>query len=213
MRGIRLLRLLDVLPVTAAQNAPGVSPRSLLIECDELTAVDQVLMNGVSSPSFTVFSKSRLLAQVPSILDQATITDVAVLSSAASLTRRSLIEFGMGTRVRAQTGAQRLIQTFVRMLLRTPGSNIFHPTLGGGLYAGIGQNITARTAADITMAVSSVRSQIIAAQTQNSAIPASERLLSAEVAGTKEDPANATIYVTLVVTAHDRQRSAATLLS
>lgn len=214
VNGIRLIRLLDVLPVTAARNAEGVFPRSLIITCDSLHAVDQVLFNGMLSPSFAVYSEHQLIAEVPEVLDGAIITDVAVLSSVPTMTERSLIEFGIGARVARQTGVQRLVQTFVRLLLRTAGSNIFHKTLGGSLSASIGvSNVSSRAAADVAMAIGTVRQQIIAAQTPYSLIPPSERLLSAEVASLTEDPASSSLFCTLVLTAHDRQRSAATLVS
>lgn len=213
MNGIRLIRLLDVLPVTAARNAEGVSPRSIIITCDKLHAVDQVLFNGLLSPAFAVYSESQLIAQVPEVLDEAVITDVAVLSSVPTMTERSLIEFGIGARVARQTGVQRLVQTFVRMLFRTPGTNIFHKTLGGGIQASIGKNINSRAAADIAVSISTVKQQIIGAQTPYSLIPPSERLLNAEIAGITQDPVNTAIFCTVVLTAHDRQRSAATLVS
>lgn len=213
MKGIRLMRLLEVLSVTAATNAPGVSPRSLLVTCPVLQAVDQVLMNGLASPEFAVYSDTQLIAQVPDALSDAIITDVAVLSSVPTMTQRSLIELGVGARVAGLRGTQRLLQTFVRLLLRTAGSNLFHPELGGGLLRLVGQNLGGSTAADIAIAVAAVKRQILAAQASHTGLPLSERLLNAEIANFTEDPASATVYVTIVLTAHDRQRSAATLIS
>jgi hypothetical protein len=207
------MRLLDVLPVTAARNAPGVTPRSLILTCNNLRSVDQVLFNGIESPSFAVFSATQILAQVPDVLDEATITEVTVLGGVPSMTERSLIQLGLGKRISNLSGTQRLIQTFVRMLLRTAGSNIFHKTLGGGLHNHVGQNVTSRVAADVAIAISAVKRQIVAAQSAYTGIPLSERLLNAEVVGVTEDPDNASVFVTVVVTAHDRQRSAATLMS
>lgn len=213
MYGIRIIRLLDVLPVTAARNAVGVSPRSLIISCAKLYAVDQVLFNGLLSPAFAVYSANELIAQVPEVLEDAIITDVAVLSSVPTMTERSLIEFGVGARVTKISGTQRLLQNFVRLLLRTTGSNVFHKTLGGSLQGSVGSNMGQRVAADVAVAISNVKRQIIAAQTPLSSLPPSERLLSAEIAGLSEDEANTSVYCTVVLTSHDRQRSAATLIS
>ena len=213
MKGVRLLRLLDVLPVTTARNAPGVSPRSLLVTCEQLSSIDQVLLNGIVSPAFAVLSQTQLLVQVPEPLVDARITEIIVLSSAPTLTRQSLVQLGTGPRITSQTGVMRLVQTFVRMLMRTPGSNLFHPNLGGGLPRLIGTNVTARLAADVAIAVTEVRRQIIAAQSPYSGIPAPERLLSAEVVSVTEDAANTQVNATIVVTAHDRRRSAATLIA
>lgn len=213
MFGIRLVRLLDVLPVTAVENAAGIEPRSLLVTADRLDAVDQVLLNGMLSPSFAVFSKTQLICEVPEALDQAIITDVAVLSSVPTMTERSLVELGVGARVAKIAGSQRLLQTFVRLLLRTSGTNIFHPDIGGGLLRAIGATMGSRAAADIAVSIGLVKQQIIAAQTPYTNIPPSERLLSAELVAMNEDPGSATVACTVVLTTHDRRRSAATLIS
>jgi hypothetical protein len=213
MRGLQLVRLLDVLPITSAQNAVGVEPRSVIIQAPALNNVESVLINGMQSPSFVVYSPTELIAQVPEPIEDAVLTDFAVLSATPTLTNRSIIEFTLGTRVRAVQGPQRLIQNFVRLLLRTTGTNIFHKTLGGSLFTSVGETISKRVAADIAIAVSRTKQQIIAAQTPYSAIPAEERLLSAEVAGVTPDIANAAVYVTVILTTHSRDRSAATFVS
>ncbi len=214
VKGLRLIRLLEVIPVSAARNAVGVFPRSIVIDTTEkFEAVDQILFNGMPSPSFAVFAANQLIAQVPDVLDEAIITEVVVLSSQARYSKRSLIEFGLGARIRATDGTQRLIQNFVRLLMRSPGTNIFQKTMGGGLLRHIGSNVTSRVAADITIAVSDVKRQILAAQASYSNIPANERLLSAEVVAVTEDPQNASVYCTVVVTTHDRRSSAATLVA
>ena len=213
MKGLRLMRLLDVLPVTGARNADGIMPRSLIVSCPDLRAVDQVLINGMSSPSFAVYSKTELIAEVPEPLEDAIVTDVAVLSSVPSYTQRSLVELGVGARVAIARGSQRLLQTFIRMLLRTGGSNIFHPELGAGLGNAVGATLSKHARADVAVAIGMVKTQIIAAQSPYTNIPASERLLSAEIAALHEDAQTSTIYVTVVLTTHDRQRNAATFLS
>jgi hypothetical protein len=211
--GIRLVRLLDVLPVTAVENAVGVTPRSLLVTAPRLEAVDQVLLNGMLSPTFAVFSKTQLICEVPESLDQAIITDVAVLSSVPTMTERSLVELGVGARVTRASGSQRLLQTFVRLLLRTSGTNIFHPDTGGSLLRSVGGVMGSRAAADVAVSIGLVKQQIIAAQTSYGNIPPTERLLSAELVAMNEDPGSATVACTVVLTTHDRRRSAATLIS
>lgn len=208
------MRLLEMIPVSSARAAVGVSPRSVIIETDErFNAVDQILFNGIASPSYAVYKDTALIAQVPDGFDDEIITDITVLSSLARMQSSSLIELGLGGRVGVQTGPQRLIQNFVRLLLRTTGSNLFHKELGGSLSASIGANVTMRTKADVAVAVSDVKRQILAAQSPYSNIPANERLLSAEITGVTEDPQSASIYCTVVLTTHDRQRSGATLVA
>lgn len=213
MDGIRLIRLLDVLPVTSMTNALGVSPRSLIVKGENFHAVDTVLINGAASPSFVAYSTSELVAQVPEEYSDAVITEVMVLSASISYTAQSLLELTIGTKVRRVAGVQRLVQTFIRHLLRTPGSNIFHPTSGGGLARMVGKNIDDHMAADVAVAIGIVKQYIIGVQTPVRSIPPSERLLSAEIADLATDPARATVYVTIILTSHSGARSAATLVA
>ena len=211
MDSIQVIRLLDVLRVNSISNAAGVHPRSIVVQGEDFGSVEEVLINGVTAPSFIVYSKTRLIAEVPESISDSIVTGVTVLSNAITLTGRSLVEFTMGTRPKTATGILRLLQVFLRMLLRAPGSNIFHPKLGGGLLTRIGGNISKSAAADITVSISNARAQIIAAQSSEPAIPGSERLLSAEINGIAVDSSNTSIYVTVILTSHSGKRGAATL--
>lgn len=213
MDGIQLIKLLDVLQVDDFDNAVGVVPRSLIVQGQGFKNVATVLVNGTGSPSFVVYSETELIAQVPTDLDEAIITEVTVLSAVPTFTARSVVDLTVGTRVKRATGAQRLVQTFIRQLLRTAGSNIFHKTSGGSMARRIGSNITDRLAADISVSVATTRQYIIAQQTPEAQIPPSERLMSAEIAGYEADPNNASVYITIILTTQSGQRSGATLVA
>lgn len=213
MDGIQLIKLLDVLQVDDFDNAVGVVPRSLIVQGQGFRNVDTVLINGTASPSFVVYKETELVAQVPGDLEEAIITEVTVLSAVPTFTARSVIDLTVGSRVKRVSGAQRLLQTFIRQLLRTAGSNIFHKTSGGSMVRRIGSNITERLAADISVSVASTRQYIIAQQTPEAQIPPSERLMSAEIAGLEADTNNASVYVTIILTTQSGQRSGATLVA
>lgn len=211
MFGIQLIRLLDVLKVNSVRNAPGVSPRSLIIEGEDFRSVETVLINGTAAPEFVAYSKTQLIAEVPELYRNETITEVSVLSSSLTFTKRSLVSFTFGTRPKKLSGVLRLMQTFLRILLRSPGSNVFHRRSGGGLLLRIGDNISTRAAADIAIAINSTKTYLIGVQTAERNIPPPERLLNAEIAGLTIDPQNTTIAVTIILTNHSGQRAAATL--
>lgn len=213
MDGIQLIKLLDVLQVTEFDNAVGVFPRSLIVRGIAFRNVDTVLINGMTSPMFATYSETALIAEVPQDISDSVITEVVVLSGIPSLTHRSLIELTLGTRVKKITGAQRLVQTFIRLLLRTTGSNLFHKTSGGSMLQRIGGNIDERVAADIAVSINNTKQFIIAQQTPEPAISPSERLLSAEIAGLTADPNNTAVYVTIVLTTQSGARSGATLVA
>jgi hypothetical protein len=211
MNGLQLTRLLDVLTVTSVRNATGVSPRSIVVRGEDFRNVETVLINGTASPSFVAYSTSELIAEVPEAWRDESITAVAVMSSRLTFTTRSIVNFTVGTKVRKVNGVLRLMQQFLRILLRTPGSNVFARQSGGGLLTSIGSNISARAAADIAVAVNTARSYLIGVQTIERNLPPNERLLSAEISALDVDPRGTSIAVTIVLTNHSGQRTAATL--
>lgn len=213
MDGIQLIRLLDLLNVSGLSEAVGVSPRSIYIDGEDFRSVESVLINGMEAPEFVVLSERRLIAEVPEPLRQTTITEVSVFSQNLTFTERSLVTFTFGTRPKKARGAVRLMQTFLRILLRTPGSNIFHRRSGGGMLRRVGGVINNRSAADIQIAVTAAKQYIIASQTPVRELPSTERLLEAEITSLVADPANTSIYVTIALTSHSRERVAATLLT
>jgi hypothetical protein len=213
MDSIQLVRLLDVAPINLVREADGVSPRSLIIRGRDFRSVEQVVIDGVPSPEFVVYSETELIAQVPDLLQESTIFEVTVLSQNLTLTERSMVEFTFGTRPKMARGVVRMMQNFLRILLRSPGSNVFHPRAGGGMLARIGKTVSQRSAADVQIAVSLTKQYIIGAQTAARTIPANERLLEAEVTAISPDPASASLYVTLVLTNQAGQRAGSTLVT
>jgi len=211
MIGIQIVRLLDVLPTASFSNAPGVVPRSIVVRGQDFRNVESVLINGFTSPEFVVYSPTQLIAQVPEGLEDAILTGVTVLSASLTFTERSLVEFTLGLRPKKVSGVLRLIQVYLRQLLRTPGTNVFHPRSGGGMIKRVGGVTSQQAAADVAIAVATARQYVINAQTQDRNIPPSERLLSADIQALTADPRNTSIYVTLLLTNHSGQVGAATL--
>lgn len=142
-------------------------------------------MNEVQSPSFVVLSKTQLLAQVPDLLKSSTITSISVLSTRLLITAKSFIRFQIGPVPSKTRGILRLMQVFLRLLLQTPGSDIFAPTLGGGMLSHVGQNVGVDDGSNVTsgiiISVDNTKSQLIQIQGRNQTIPPDERLLSADV--------------------------------
>jgi hypothetical protein len=211
MSGIQLIRLLDEVRVNSIRNALGVSPRSIIVKGEDFRSVEQVIIDGFVAPSFVAYSTTELVAEVPEPLREAVLNSVSVLSSALTMTERSLVEFTLGTRIKKVSGSLRLMQTFLRILLRSPGSNRFHPRSGGGLLKLVGGNIGNQTAADIAVAIQTARQYLINVQTSDRTLAPSERLLSAEIQSLNVDPGSTSSYVTIVLTSHAGTRGAATI--
>lgn len=214
---IQIVRLLDVVAVTAIEEAVGVSPRSVVITGDDFESVEQVLLNGFPSPEFVTYAENKILAQVPGEVVLSSITDVFILSAKLTLTERSLVEFTFGTRPQKVTGIIKLMQTFLRILIRTPNSNVFHRNIGGGLFRKIGSTIGTgpnrdRAAADATIAVNRTQEQIVAVQTPIRSIPPSERLLSASIVALDVDFQNGALSMSVDLISHSGLRGRATII-
>ncbi len=213
MNSIQLIRFLDVADLTTVSEERGVSPRSLRIIGEDFRSVESVLMNSLASPEFITVDKRTIIAEVPEVLRTSTITEVTVLSQNLTLTERSLVELTFGTRPSRVRGIRRLVQNFLRILLRPRGSNLFHKRSGGGLLRRVGNNITKQSAADVQVAVDLTKQYIISVQTPVREIPPTERLLNAEITSITPDPANTSLFVTILLTTHSGDRAGATLVT
>lgn len=175
----------ETVRVSQVRTVPGVSVRTLDISGDDFRSADEVLMNEVPSPSFVILSKTRLLAEVPDALKSSTITSILVLSRRLVITPRSYIRFRIGSTASKTRGILRLMQLFLRVLLTTPGTDIFSPKLGGGALVHLGQSISVEEGTDVVssfiVSVDNTAKQLIQIQGRNQATPPDERLMSARV--------------------------------
>jgi hypothetical protein len=163
---------------------PG-PPRVVNVLGSDFRSVDEVLINKIASPSVIVLSKTRLVAQVPdSLLDQRILT-ITVLSRRLTLSAKSVLRFRIGKTPGKVSGVLRLVQKFLKLLLTTPGSDIFNRQAGGGALRGIGQTFGAEEGGNIlnnlVIAIDTTSRQIVALQSRNPSLPREERLLSAKI--------------------------------
>lgn len=215
MIDFQVVRLNDVLPVTGIERVPGVQPRTVRLKGRDFRNVETVYLNGSVSPEFVVLSQGEILAQVPADQKSVAIQEAYVLSTRLTFTKRSVVELSVGIRPQTVSGTLLLVQTFIRLLLRTPGSNIFHPTSGGGLYRNIGKvlgsNSRDRVGAEAAVAVARTRQLIISTQTPDRRIPPEERLLSADIIGLELVPQQGELHMSIRVDSHAGTSAAATL--
>jgi hypothetical protein len=160
-------------------------PRKIDVFGADFRSIDDVLINEISSPDVVVLSRTRLLAQVPDALTEATLLSVQVLSRRLTVTPRSVIRFRVSRTPGKVRGILRLIQLFLKVLFTTPGTDIFNKKLGGGGLTRIGTTFGADQGGDIVsgfiISVNNTARQIVAIQGRDSSIPRDERLLSAKV--------------------------------
>lgn len=216
MNSIQLVRFLDAMKVTEYRHAQGVVPRSVVIFGRDFNSVESVVINSSPSPSFLVVDNRTILAAVPPQFDGSAVESVAVLGSSIDFADSSIVELTLGTRPRKVSGKASLVQTFLRMLLRAPGTNLFHPQTGGGLFSVIGSQFEdhGSLVGAVSTAVSRAARSVITAQAGNRLIPASERLLAATLLGVeKQDDAQNSIAARVHLVAHDGEQSGATIIT
>lgn len=147
--------------------------------------MEEVRVNDVTCPNFLVLSPTRLLAQVPTQEATGTIASVKVFSSHLAVGDHTVLEFKLGDAPRRVSGLLRLMQSYTKLLLTTPGSDIFAKEMGGGLLARVSRGGTADDGRglieDVAIAVSITTRQMIALQSRDLRLAPDERLLSAKI--------------------------------
>jgi hypothetical protein len=181
-------------------------PRFLFITGDDFSAVESVEIENALAPSFVVISPHQLIAELPNGVTAADVTRVMVLSRQLVLTDDSILRFKLSKRPSKVSGILKLVQLFTKLLLTTPGTDIFRKKVGGSLMAMLGKNTGKKDAdkltADFSMAVAVVTRQLIAAQAVQPQLNPSERLLSANVASVRFDTATTTLLGTIELVSH-----------
>lgn len=215
MTDIKVIAIKDLLQITSAQVALGLTPKTLDISGVSFLQATSVEINGIEAPEFMILSDSRLLAQMPSGQKNSIISSIAVFAEKPAANRSSVFLFEMGRTFKGLSGIERLVQMFVKLALQTPGRDKFRPTLGGGLLALAGQNITsdAQTtlSASAVSAISRTRDQVISLQNQVPRIPPDERLLTAAVQGVGFDVTTTTLALRVGITAQSGQQAVTNL--
>jgi hypothetical protein len=215
VNSIQLIRFFDVLGVTDFAHATGVVPRAVRIQGRDYKAVEVVNINGVPSPEFIVVNERNIIAQVPAQLELAALQSVSVLGSSLSFGEQSLVDFTFGKRAKIARGKARMVQVFLRMLMRTPGTNLFNKESGGGILSIMGSNFLdhGSLAGAVSTAVGRAQRSVIRAQTSDRGIPTSERLLSAKLLSVDADQTEFNISARVLLTAHDGAESGATIIT
>lgn len=191
----------EAIRLTRVRNLPGMPVRTLEVIGEDFRSVSEIFLNDIPADEFVVVSKTKLLVEVPEVLEAQTITSVTVLSSKLTLTRKSLIRFRIGSKAGKARGILRMVQVFLRLLFTKPGTDIFTPKAGGNGLKNIGRTIGADEGggivSDMVMAVDLTERQIIQIQARNQSIPPDERLLAAKVLRAGYNKAETALFITV----------------
>lgn len=179
---VRFRDLVEVLSIP--RFVPGVTPPALEIKGEDFRSVERVVINDQSSPEFIIINKKTIYVQIPEAIQR--IKTIEVLSGKFTRsTSSSKLSYELGPKTRKVAGILKLMQLFIKLLLQTPGSDIFNPERGGGLLALVGAMGTGRgmdsIIGSVSRAVQTTVSQMRSSQINVPGLPLSEQLLSAEV--------------------------------
>lgn len=129
-----IFQLKDTVPIGSVENIPAdqVNGRRLRISGRDLDNVSAVEVNHlIIVDGIRQISKNVLEVDVPDMLQDAVITQIAVLTDTAteSVSSRLVATIAGGGVV---TGLQYAVQQFLKWLFSAPGSDAWHPEGGGG---------------------------------------------------------------------------------
>lgn len=202
--------------LTSVGLVAGASPPLLNILGEDFTAVDEVLINGITSPSYHVLGKTRLVAIVPDQVPAAEINDVKVTTRKLTITPKSMLKFQVSRMPSKVNGILRLVQLFVKVLFTTPGSDIFNPKLGGNGLRPLGRNLgktqTGSILSDFVISVDNTSRQIVTIQGRQAQLPPDERLLTARVTASQFSVDEGALITTVEVTSQAGRSALASLV-
>lgn len=187
----------DALRLTGVREIPGLEPRSLQILGKDFHHAVEVQINEIKSPSYVVANSRTIIAQVPNGQEKSTVRSVSVLSSDFTATFRSKIQFRIGDDPKMASGLRSMMQTFLKVLLTTPGTDSFAQRIGGNALKNLGSSFdisqTSNVVSDFTIAVSRASSQIRTMQARQTRLDDDERLLAANVLHVRFEPATTSL--------------------
>ena len=143
---------------------------------------------------FTALGPTRLLTVLPG--NDTLARSVDVITTANKVGRTTFFDYLIGGTVNTVSGPFKLVQQFVKLLMTTPGTDVFQPQLGGNMQNWVGQKIdgdkpqmlVAKTVMNVVMCASQIQ---LRQSVQNS--PPDEMLSDVQVLNAQLDPVDPTV--------------------
>jgi phage baseplate assembly protein W len=197
MRDICVLRYSTLTSVRVTSSL--IREYTLLLTGKNLTFTNRVVVNEINAPDFSVLSDTKVEVLLPESVRDQVVTSVAVYveTSRPEFATDMEIELTQDSR----SGLMRLSQSVVKLLLTTPGSDIFDPTSGGGLerlIRGVSLDDTALVTGVVNGAVQRTKAQILKSQ-GSKVLPAEEKLVDLRVVNINVDKTTLTVAIRLQI--------------
>ncbi len=166
----------------------------------DFRTADKVEVNHTDITDFEVESAQNMLVTLPAAVAAELVTSVVVTSTRFTVTPYSKIELSFNKRGRVR-GITKAIQQFVKLLLTTPGSDIFHKAQGAGLGRVVGARMGRKELEAqvglLTDSINRTSKQMVTSQLRQF-MPDDERLKKVTVLKVRFDPNQAEFSVRLV---------------
>ena len=205
----------DIVSVRRVGLVSGYYPAVIDVYGTDFSSVSSVILNGREAKEYIVLNDNRLVAQMPESIAGAPLREIMVLSAGFTATERSLLRFRMSRGNRLVSGMPKMTQTFTKLLLTSPGSDIYDREAGGGLLQVLrtagGRNDRALYASAFATAVSRTQEQLIRAQSLNQSLPLNEKLLAAQLLSINYDSDTLTVAGRIRLTSMAGQEGLANL--
>jgi hypothetical protein len=201
MYDLQVVLPVEVIELSSVTLLGGVTPSTIRVVGKDFRTVARVTINDIESPALNIKSRTVLEAQVPDIIDPLSISAVQVMSNQLTLSPQNLLQFRLLDVPTAVNGFFRLIQLFVKILLTTPGRDIFSPNLGGGALRGLGRSYAGSEASslvsDLHIAVKQTVRQMLSVQARSPRTPLQERLQNASVVNSTYNRDQQALYASI----------------
>ena len=166
-----------------------------------------VRVNGKSMP-FTLTGPGSALVQFPE--NAASIESVEAIATTSVLNRTSFFSYLLGQNPKQVSGPFKALSQFLKVLMTTPGSDVFNKDLGGNLQNWVGgKNSLDNPQALVTKTVLSIvnTGAKFSAQQLLSGVPSDERISRVQVLGVNfdvNDPTKMSVSLKLVTADQDK---------
>lgn len=203
-RGLRVLRSFEHAPITQIGLSKPTSvhdPLFLQLQGKGFLKAVAVRLNGMDIPGFVVVNDTNISLQLPDSLYFTVIERVDVLTESEGASGNVRVRYEVGTPQSVQ-GVLKLAQRIVKLLLTTPGTDIFHQSDGGGMLAILGKAVhqsgAAGVSAQVMLGLDRVSKRLIEDQAAKG-LPPDERLAQLHVLELQFDQQSGTLNVRLGV--------------
>jgi hypothetical protein len=201
MIDFRVIKVRSLLTANSYQPLRNFSPPSVLVTGFDLDRAEEISFNNVPTKEFAILSPTRLVFKIPTEQVNKPLFSLQIFGTAPGITPSGAISFDVGRSAKIE-GLDRLVQSFLLILMTTPGSDAFDRTSGGGARGIIGRSTDSAgktAAADLSLAVSRTKTELLAAQAKDRRIPPVERLLTAELSNVTFNPSTTTLSATVTL--------------